>query len=232
MYSLRSAHREILDIGRNNFDGSAGNASIPIPHVRTSARHPADGDTIVEIRCLGHFSLRHNSTSTPTPLKVNSRPAALLLLLIAAGPRGIGKIDAEVKLWPQAKTALAESTLDTTLHRLRKVIGSQRGIEVSNSVVRLDERYVSVDAWTFAAEADALNAWMQSSANAAESEQIAVRCERLFDLYKGPFLAQDLKDTLGNADARFAAIKILPRDQTDRSVLAINTALGSRNIVI
>ena len=33
----------------------------------------------------------------------------------------------------------------------------------------------------------------QSSANTGEFEQIAIRCERLFDLYKGPFLVQDLK---------------------------------------
>ena len=143
--------------------------------------------------CLGHFSLRQSSNSAPTPLKHNSRPAASLLLLIAAGPQGIEKIDAELKLWPHAQTAPADSTLDTTLYRLRKLLGSQRAIEVSNGILRLDERYVSVDAWTFVAEAEALNARLQSSANPAESEEIAIRCERLFDLYKGPFLPQDLK---------------------------------------
>ncbi len=147
----------------------------------------------MEIRCLGHFSLRQHALATPTHLKVNSRPAALLLLLIAAGPEGIEKIDAEVKLWPQAGTVPADSTLDTTLYRPRKLLGSQGGIEVTNGIVRLDERYVSVDAWRLAAEAEALNVRLQSSANSAESEQIAIRFERLFDLYKGPFLAQDLK---------------------------------------
>lgn len=193
MYSLRSAHHEVLAFGRSNFDGSRGNASIAIPRMRNSARGPPNGDAIVEIRCLGHFSLRQHALSTPTPLKVNSRPAALLLLLIAAGPEGIEKIDAEVKLWPQAGTAPANSTLDTTLYRLRKLLGSQRGIEVTNGMVRLDEHYVSVDAWTFVVEAEVLNARLQSSAIPADSEQIAIRCERLFDLYKGPFLAQDLK---------------------------------------
>ena len=148
-------------MGRNNFDGSAGNASFAIPRNRSSARGPANRyDAIVEICCLGHFSLRHRSNSTPTPLKHNSRPAALLLLLIAVGPQGIEQIDAELKLWPHAQTAPADSTLDTTLYRLRKLLGSQRGIEVCNGIVRLVERYVSVDAWTFAAEVDALNAWM------------------------------------------------------------------------
>ena len=69
-------------MGRNNFDGSAGNASIAIPRMRSNARGLATADAIVKIRCLGHFSLRHRSNSTPTPLKHNSRPAALLLLLI------------------------------------------------------------------------------------------------------------------------------------------------------
>ncbi len=193
MHSLRSAHREDLDIGRDNFAGSAGNALIAMRRMRRSARGRATADAIVEICCLGHFSLRQSSNSAPTPLKGHSRPAALLLLLIAAGPEGIEKIDAEVKLWPQAGTAPADSTLDTTLYRLRKLLGSQRGIDVSNGIVRLDERYVSVDAWTFASEADALKACVQSSANTGEFEQIAIRCERLFDLYKGPFLVQDLK---------------------------------------
>ena len=180
-------------MGRNNFDGSAGNASIAIPRMRRSARGLATADAIVKIRCLGNFSLRQSPNSVPTPLKGNSRPAALLLLLIAAGPQGIEKIDAELKLGPHAQTAPADSTLDTTLYRLRKLLGSQRAIEVSNGIVRLDERYVSVDAWTFASEIDALKACVQSSANTGEFEQIAIRCERLFDLYKGPFLAQDLK---------------------------------------
>ena len=211
-------------MGRNNFDGSAGNASITIPRMRRSARGLATADAIVEICCLGHFSLRQSSNSAPTPLKGNTRPAALLLLLIAAGPEGIEKIDAEVKLWPQAKTALAESTLDTTLYRLRKVIGSQRAIEVSNGIVRLDERYVSVDAWTFASEADALKACVQSSANTGEFEQIAIRCERLFDLYKGPFLAQDLKSpwVMQMREALqskfFRAIKLTERIGKQRSI--------------
>ena len=180
-------------MGRNNFDGSAGNASIAIPRMRRSARGLATADAIVKIRCLGNFSLRQSPNSAPTPLKGNSRPAALLLLLIAAGPQGIKKIDAELKLWPHAQTAPADSTPDTTLYRLRKLLGSQRAIEVSNGIVRLDERYVSVDAWIFASESDALKACVQSSANRGEFEQIAIRCERLFDLDKGPFLAQDLK---------------------------------------
>lgn len=181
-------------MGRNNFDGSVGNASIAIPRMGKSARGLANrNDAIVEIRCLGLFSLCQSPKTMPTPLKGNSRPAVLLHLLIAAGPQGIEKIDAELKLWPDAQTAPADSTLDTTLYRLRKLLGSQRAIEVSNGILRLDERYVSVDAWTFASEADALKACMQSSANTGEFEQIAIRCERLFDLYKGPFLPQDLK---------------------------------------
>ena len=87
-------------MGRNNFDGSAGNASIAVPRMRRSPRGLANrNDAIVEIRCLGHLSLRHNSNSAPTPLKGNSRPAALLLLLIAAGPQGIKKIELSPIEW-------------------------------------------------------------------------------------------------------------------------------------
>ena len=92
-------------------------------------------------------------------------------------------------------------------------------------MVLLDERYVSVDASTFVAKAEALNARLQSSANPAESRTERNSLRTAIRSLQRAVSCSSPKDTLGNANARLAAIKILPRDQTNRSVLASNAAL-------
>ncbi len=142
----------------------------------------------IEIRCLGYFSVRRSPAASPTIIRAQSRPAELLYLLIAAGPDGIDKAHAEAALWPNAHLPLADSTLDTTLYRLRRLLGTQRAMRVDAGVVRLDDNHVSIDVWNFMREADALHARLQIPADELDPGEIAIRSERLLDLYHGPFL--------------------------------------------
>lgn len=146
---------------------------------------------MVEIFSLGHLALRTNPKSIATAIKRNSQPTALLQLLITAGPQGIDKTEAEFKLWPQAQAAIADNTLDTTLYRLRKMLGNSLAIELANGIVRLNDAYVRVDAWEFSAEGEAFCARLQSPSRVLDATEISAHCERLFDLYKGHFLAKE-----------------------------------------
>jgi LuxR family transcriptional regulator, maltose regulon positive regulatory protein len=193
MYSLRSTRREVLDTSRHEFAGSLGNDSIVLPHNRLSPSRLNERKVKIAIRCLGHFFLHQSPKSPAIPLKLKSRPTALLHLLIVAGPQGVEKNVAELNLWPQTQAALGNSTLDTTLYRLRKLVGNEQSVRVTRGRIVLDDRCVSIDAWDFATEAETLCTRLQSSANTLDGAEISGRCERLFDLYQGHFLAQELQ---------------------------------------
>ena len=147
----------------------------------------------IEICCLGRFSIRRQTDSAPVFLQVSSRPLALLQLLVTAGREGCERSEAEVKLWPRAQVGLSESALDTTLYRLRGLIGNQRAVIVEKGMIRLNERCVSIDAWRFSIEAEAFCAQLQMPASAAESGAIEATCNQLFECYQGRFFAQDLE---------------------------------------
>ena len=194
--------------------GRNSRKQFPDKLAAVSHRRHASLNSKVEIFCLGNLSVRTNPTSLLAPLKRNSQPTALLQLLIAAGPHGVDKTEAEIKLWTRAQTELADNTLDTTLYRLRKLLGNHMTIEVANGIVRLDETHVRVDAWIFAEVAEELCVRMQASSISVESKEIADHCDYLFDLYKGHFLAKDrttpwiaqMRDTLQSKF--FRAIKL------------------------
>lgn len=142
----------------------------------------------IEIRCLGYFSVRRAPSAALTIIRAQSRPAQLLYLLIAAGPDGMDKDHAEAALWPRAQPTLADSALDTTLYRLRKLLSTHRALRVDAGVMRLDDDYVSIDVWNFTREADALHARLHMPFDELDPGEIAIRCERLLDLYHGPLL--------------------------------------------
>ncbi len=165
--------------------------NLPIKLKSPSKRLPK-GDGRIEIFCLGQFSIR-STNSALTLLQVNSRPWFLLQLLITGGPAGTERSEAEIKLWPTGVTELSDGALDTTLYRLRKLLGDPHAVTVDNGIVRLNDRIVTVDAWKFAAEADRLQIHIASPAGAAESNTIESHCQKLFELYRGHFFGQDLK---------------------------------------
>jgi LuxR family transcriptional regulator, maltose regulon positive regulatory protein len=189
MQSLKFGSGNLSDLPSYRAANDAGeSANRPRRKRRQAASISKPSAPKIEIRCLGYFSVRRGPSAAPRVIRAQSRPAELLYLLIVAGSDGIDKNQAETALWPDAKPALANSTLDTTLYRLRRLLGAPRALRVAAGVIRLDDDYVSVDVWNFNREADALYARLQMPAEESDAGEIAVRCERLIDLYHGPFL--------------------------------------------
>lgn len=179
-------------MSRDNSSESVTNALAGKPRDRRKHPRMIDKQAHIEIFFLGHLALRTDPKSAPTPLKRNSQPTALLQLLVTAGPIGIDKAEVELKLWPHAQIELADNTLDTTLYRLRKILGDHRAIEVDNGIVRLNENHAWVDAWNFAGEAETFCTRMKSTVRALAPKEIDTHCDRLFYLYRGHFLAMDV----------------------------------------
>ncbi len=174
------------------FAGSAANESDSPEKAKTPAKRAPKSNVRIEIRCLGQFSIS-SANATSRHLQVNSRPLLLLQLLITGGPAGIERSDAEMKLWPHGQAELSDGALDTTLYRLRKLLGDPKAVTVENGIVRLSAQIVRVDAWQFSNEADRLEAQIASLSNTLSPGAIAFQCNNLLELYCGHFFAQDCK---------------------------------------
>ena len=156
---------------------------------RRTVRSTKYFEPTIEVYCLGYFSVRPRANQPPIKLKNNTRPAALLQLLIAAGPKGIDKRQAEEMIWPPAQGKTTRGRLDTVLYRLRRILGVDHAFRVEQNIIKIGADTMSIDAWVFDSEADSLYTRLRRRAADLDAGEIAIRCERLLELYRGPFLA-------------------------------------------
>ena len=184
--SAPSPQHSFLMVGRQTADSAHDEA--PRRGRRSAVRTKKYFEPTLELSCLGYFSIRPHADARPIKLKTNTRPAALLQLLIAVGPKGVEKRQVEAMLWPPAQEKIARGRLNTALHRLRRILGVDHACRVEHSIIKLDASALSIDAWVFDSEAESLHARLRQAAD-LDSGEIAIRCERLLELYRGPFLA-------------------------------------------
>jgi LuxR family transcriptional regulator, maltose regulon positive regulatory protein len=103
----------------------------------------------VRIYLMGRFSIICDHEPLSFPRKAQKRPLELLILLACCGREGQTREHLADQLWPDAEGDKADQTLSTTLHRLRKLLGSDRTIVQENERIALSSRDCWVDAWHF-----------------------------------------------------------------------------------
>jgi len=153
--------------------------------LENTGRHP------VTIFTLGRFSFLINGKQADFSRKAPKRPLELLKAIIAQGGREISISRLTLLLWPDVDGDKATSTFNTTLHRLRKLLGDDRVLVLRDGKLSLDARYCWVDVWTFER---LLGRVRRSLRNAADSDQVSLLeylTENLLALYQDHFLAQE-----------------------------------------
>ena len=103
----------------------------------------------VKIYTLGNFELLKDGKPLQFSGKVQKKPLLMLKALIARGGKDVREDHLADLLWPDADGDQAHSAFTTTLFRLRRLIGSEKAIEVLEGKATLNPRYVWVDAWAF-----------------------------------------------------------------------------------
>jgi ATP/maltotriose-dependent transcriptional regulator MalT/DNA-binding SARP family transcriptional activator len=136
----------------------------------------------IKLYLLGRFSVVIDHKPHKTSGKAQAKPLELLKALVAYGGREVASATLAAQIWPDLEGDAAQSALDTTLHRLRKLLQQDDAVIVQQAKLSLNPAKVWVDVWAF-----------ERLSNRLEHE-VEVHVEgaaKFFRLYLGDFLQQD-----------------------------------------
>ncbi len=145
----------------------------------------------VKIYTLGRFTVLTDNQPARAGRKAQHKPLELLKALIAQGGREVSEDTLTAALWPDTEGDTARQAFDTTLHRLRRLLGNDRAIVLHDRRLSLDNRLCWVDTWAFErllSETETLLANPSADPNGAALANIG---ERVQSLYHGAFLGKE-----------------------------------------
>ena len=123
--------------------------------------------------------------------ELRGMPLRLLQAVIAFGARRVRDTQLIDALWPDAEGDAGRRVFDTTLHRLRRRLGDDDLVRLSEGRVSLDERLCWVDVWALEFTLAEVDRQVGSDASEAVLSELA---RKLRALYRGPLLAEDCVD--------------------------------------
>ena len=140
----------------------------------------------LRVRTLGAFAVLKDGVELRAGAQGQKKPVELLQAIIALGGKDVSEARLCDALWPDAEADQARSNLKVALHRLRKLLAVD-AIEMREGRLSLDAARCQVDAWALERLIRTIGAGLKSMSG-AEALQAG---ERLFALYRGPFLADE-----------------------------------------
>jgi two-component SAPR family response regulator len=162
------------------------NLSVAVPPLTGDA-----GTQTVRIHTLGRFSLLLHGQPARFGRKTPHRPLELLKAVIAYGGRDISYSMLTAALWPDSDGDDAKRSFDTTLFRLRKILGDDRIVILQEGKVSLDARYCWTDVWAFERLLGRLNRIRNLDAAGKDALALEKLTEQLLSLYQDHFLARE-----------------------------------------
>lgn len=143
----------------------------------------------LQIYTLGRFSVSRGVEPIRFARKAQHRPLELLKVLIAFGGREVATEQLAAALWPESEGDEAYSAFEITLHRLRKLVGVDRALVLSNGLLTLDSRLCWVDVWAFEQATGQAEALLNTPQ--PDSHELAKLSARALSLYHGQFLGRE-----------------------------------------
>jgi DNA-binding SARP family transcriptional activator len=143
----------------------------------------------IKIYTMGRFTVLINNAPLTFKHKAQQTPLRLLKAIIALGGRDIAGDKLVDFLWPDAEGDMAYHALESTLHRLRKLLGYPEAIVMTDGKITLDNRYCWVDTWAFErllGQSDACK-----STDPLKKKELI---EKAVALYHGNFLAGEREE--------------------------------------
>ena len=129
----------------------------------------------LRVTTLGRFAIIRDGREVLFPAKAPRTVLLLFKAIIAAGPAGVSESRLCDGIWPEADGDAARRSLDTTLHRLRKLLELEGAVVLREGRLALDPARCWVDAHGF-------EALLENPDDASLEKALA--------LHRGPFLEE------------------------------------------
>jgi ATP/maltotriose-dependent transcriptional regulator MalT/DNA-binding SARP family transcriptional activator len=148
-----------------------------------------------KVHTMGEFRLfRDNVPDVPSG-RAQKRPIDLLKVLIAEGGRQVSEVRITEALWPRIDGDSAHRSFTSALHRLRRHLGEDRALVLSEGKLSLDGRFVWTDTWAFEQLTAQIDQSVRGGRERVDGLRASVLAERLLELYAGPFLSAESDET-------------------------------------
>jgi LuxR family maltose regulon positive regulatory protein len=145
-------------------------------------QHPESWPWPVRIYTLGRFSIVINDKPVELSGKAKTKVNEMLKAIIAFGGHDVAEQHISDLLWPDAEGDSARASFKVTLHRLRKLLGTDV-LKLHDGRLTLDERYIWLDIWSFERLLGVLEKSGDDELSALENEVI--------DRYHGGFMLDE-----------------------------------------
>ena len=143
----------------------------------------------LRLYCMGRFEIVVDDKPQRTPGKVARKPIELLQLLVAHGRHGVHSSTLAAVMWPDAEGDAAQNAFSQTLHRLRRLLGTDRAVTSIDGRVALNADTCWVDAWAF--DDIASRCELLKDAESPPRLELTALADALRDTYRGDFLARE-----------------------------------------
>ncbi len=154
---------------------------------------PESDDCRVRIYVLGQFRILHDGRPLAFGRKVPRKPLALLKMLVASGGVRADTGVLSEGLWPESDGDAARRSFDINLHRLRKVLGIQDLLPLSDGKLSFDPRKCWIDVWEFEDVVARIEGAISQSAETSNAVFLSLVSE-LTRVYAGHFLEHETQD--------------------------------------
>lgn len=141
----------------------------------------------VRVYTLGRFDVLAGGEALRVEGKAQRRTLELLKILVALGGHDIPADQLIDVLWPEPAQGDGQKALDITIHRLRKLLGSEETVQVSDRRATLNPQLV----WVVAAALEHALAPLVAATHAAAPaiELLVEAAPAVLHLYRGQLLA-------------------------------------------
>ena len=148
---------------------------------------------MLKVYTLGNLKILRDNAPLELPKKARLKPVELLQFLIVYHGKAVELDHISGVLWPDAPGDYAHQTLDTTIHRLRKLLGSSDAIIAEAGRLMLNPKTCWVDVQAVDVLCTRLEALLHGGAasmkQAARDRKIRELGRQIFHLYKEDFFA-------------------------------------------
>ena len=141
----------------------------------------------LRVHVLGRFELVRDGQPVRFSGKTQQRPLDLLKLTVALGGKDVDSQQLAATLWPDADGAAAKTSFDTTLFRLRKLLGVEEALVLVAGKLSLAPALCDTDVRALEAALDAA----QQLGDVAGADTCVRAAHRLLRAYPGPLLGTD-----------------------------------------